>query len=260
MQMKQKKQIIIQIIHLYYKYMSQIIGLGGFSGSGKSSSLAYLDPKETFIISCTPKQLSIKGFRKNYKKLTQTKVKNKEGKEVVKVEGNWFYSNDFTKVENIMKIVDAKMPNIKILVIDDANYLLSQEVMARALEKGYDKHTEFAMHYYTLLTDAMNLRDDLVVVFISHIVNDGSDLDPNYKLFTTGKLLDRSVNIDGMFNYLLYAEKLIDSVTNEVSYKFRTHSLGKDTCRSTTGCFENLYIEPNMKAVIDRINEFENED
>lgn len=240
--------------------MSQIIGLGGFSGSGKSSSLAYLDPKETFIISCTPKQLSIKGFRKNYKKLTQTKVKNKEGKEVVKVEGNWFYSNDFTKVENIMKIVDAKMPNIKILVIDDANYLLSQEVMARALEKGYDKHTEFAMHYYTLLTDAMNLRDDLVVVFISHIVNDGSDLDPNYKLFTTGKLLDRSVNIDGMFNYLLYAEKLIDSVTNEVSYKFRTHSLGKDTCRSTTGCFENLYIEPNMKAVIDRINEFENED
>ena len=36
--------------------------------SGKSSSLAYLDPKETFIISCTPKQLSIKGFRKNYKK------------------------------------------------------------------------------------------------------------------------------------------------------------------------------------------------
>ena len=240
--------------------MSQIIGLGGFSGSGKSSSLAYLDPKETFIISCTPKQLSIKGFRKNYKKLSQTKVKNKDGKEVVKIEGNWFYSNDFTKVENIMKIVDTKMPNIKVLVIDDPNYPLSQELMSRALEKGYHKHTELAMHYYTLLTDAMNLRDDLVVVFISHIVNDGNDLDPSYKLFTTGKLLDRSVNIDGMFNYLFYAEKLIDSVTNEVSYKFRTHSLGKDTCRSTAGCFEDMYIEPNMKAVIDRINEFENED
>lgn len=104
--------------------------------SGKSSSLATLIPSETFIISCTPKQLSIRGFRKNYKKLTQTKVKNKDGKETIKVEGNWFYSNDFTKVENIMKIVDAKMPHIKVLVIDDANYLLSQEVMARALEKG----------------------------------------------------------------------------------------------------------------------------
>ena len=104
--------------------------------SGKSSSLATLVPSETFIISCTPKQLSIKGFRKNYKKLSMTKTKNKEGKEVTNIEGNWFYSNDFTKVENIMKIVDTKMPHIKVLVIDDANYLLSQEVMARALEKG----------------------------------------------------------------------------------------------------------------------------
>ena len=92
------------------------------------------------------------------------------------------------------------------------------------------------------------------------IVNDGSDLDPKYKLFTTGKLLDRSVNIDGMFNYLLYAEKLVDSISGDVSYKFRTHSLGPDTCRSTAGCFEDLYIEPDMKLVIDTINAFENED
>ena len=228
--------------------------------SGKSSSLATLVPEETFIISCIPKQLSIRGFRKHYKKLAKVKTKNKEGKEVISYTGNWYYSNDFSKVENIMKVVDTKMPNIKVLVIDDANYLLSQEVMARALEKGYDKHTELAMHYYTLLTDAMGLRDDLTVVFISHIVNDGSDLDPKYKLFTTGKLLDRSVNIDGMFNYLLYAEKLVDSVSGDVSYKFRTHSLGPDTCRSTAGCFEDLYIEPDMKLVIDTINAFENED
>ena len=228
--------------------------------SGKSSSLATLVPEETFIISCTPKQLSIRGFRKHYKKLAKVKTKNKEGKEVISYTGNWYYSNDFSKVENIMKVVDTKMPNIKVLVIDDANYLLSQEGMARALEKGYDKHTELAMHYYTLLTDAMGLRDDLTVVFISHIVNDGSDLDPKYKLFTTGKLLDRSVNIDGMFNYLLYAEKLVDSVSGDVSYKFRTHSLGPDTCRSTAGCFEDLYIEPDMKLVIDTINAFENED
>lgn len=99
--------------------MSQIIGLGGFSGSGKSSSLATLDPKETFIISCTPKQLAIKGFRKNYKKLNITKTKNEAGKEVTKISGNWYYSNEFAKVENIMKIVDTKMPNIKVLALDN---------------------------------------------------------------------------------------------------------------------------------------------
>lgn len=228
--------------------MAQIIGLGGFSGTGKSSSLAYLDPAETFIISCTPKQLSIPQFRKNYKKLTINADKT--------VSGNWFFSNKYDQIYKILNIVDKNLPNIKVLVIDDSNYLLSEELMNRALEKGYDKHTELAKHYYDLLIKAMTLRDDLVLVFISHIVNDGTDVDPNYKLFTTGKLLDRSVNIDGLFNYLLYAEKIIES-DDSVDYKFRTKSLGKDTCRSTKGCFEETYIEPNMKMVIDTIKKFE---
>lgn len=216
-------------------------------GSGKSSSLQYLNPKETFIISCTPKQLSIPGFRKNYKKLTQDKDKN--------YVGNWYFSNEFAKVMNIMNVVNVKMPEIKVLVIDDSNYLLSQEVMSRSAEKGYDKHIDFAKHYYDLIMKAMTLREDLIVVFISHIVNDGNDYDPKYKLFTTGKMLDRSVNIDGLFNYLLYAEKIVND--EEVDYKFRTRSLGPDTCRSTAGCFPDLYVEPNMKMVIDTINKFE---
>lgn len=229
--------------------MSQIIGLGGFSGSGKSSSLATLDPKETFIISCTPKQLAIPGFRKNYKKLS----KDKDTGEWV---GNWYFSNKFDQITKILDIVNSKMPSIKVLVLDDSNYLLSEELMARALEKGYDKHTELAMHYYNLLLKAMTLRDDLTLVFISHIVNDGTDLDPKYKLFTTGKLLDRSVNIDGLFNYLLYAEKIIES-DDSISYKFRTRTFGPDSCRSTRGCFEDLYIEPDMKMVIDTVHKFE---
>ena len=109
--------------------MSQIIGLGGFSGSGKSSSLQYLNPKETFIISCTPKQLSIPGFRKNYKKLTQDKDKN--------YVGNWYFSNEFNKVNIILDLIDKDRHDIKTLVLDDANYLLSQEIMNRAMEKGW---------------------------------------------------------------------------------------------------------------------------
>lgn len=70
------------------------------------------------------------------------------------------------------------------------------------------------------------------------------------------KLLDRSVNIDGLFSYLLYAEKLIQS-DGEIEYKFRTRTLGADTCRSTKGCFEDLYIDQDMQLVIDSINKFE---
>lgn len=228
--------------------MSQIIGLGGFSGSGKSSSLKYLDPKTTFIISCTPKQLAIPGFRKNYKKF----AKNEKGQ----YEGNWYYSNNYQQVTKIMMYVSEKMPHIKTLILDDCNYLLSAELMSRALEKSFDKFTDMASHYYDMLMNAMTMRDDLYVVFISHIVNDGTDIDPHLKLFTTGKLLDRSVNIDGLFNYLLYAEKHIGD-DDTVDYKFRTKSLGNDTCRSTDGCFKDLYIDPNMQLVIDTINKFE---
>ena len=53
--------------------MSNLIGLCGLSNSGKSTSLKYLDPETTFIISCTNKQLQIPGFRKKYQKI---KVEN----------------------------------------------------------------------------------------------------------------------------------------------------------------------------------------
>ena len=172
------------------------------------------------------------------------------------ISGNYYVSSKWDQIIKILQIVDKKMPHIKTLVIDDANYLLTQELMERALEKGYDKHTELAKHYYDFIIDAMTMRDDLTMVFISHIVNDGTDIDPKYKLFTTGKLLDRSVNIDGLFNYLLYAEKLINS-DDSIDYKFRTRTLGADTCRSTKGCFEDLYIEQDMQYVINTINKFE---
>ena len=227
--------------------MSNIIGLCGLSGSGKSSSLKYLDPKETFIISCTPKQLSIPGFRKNYKKLTKTD----KG-----YQGNWYFSNKFESVNQILQLVDKTMPHIKTLVIDDANYLLTEATMSRALEKGYDKFTETAKKYYDMCIFAMTLREDLNVVFISHIHNYGTDLDPNWKIWTTGKLLDNSVNVDGLFNYIIYSEKIASN--DNVEFKFRTKTLGPDTCKSTYGCFEELFIEPNMKLVIDTINKFEN--
>lgn len=226
--------------------MSNIIGLCGLSGSGKSSSLKYLNPEETFIISCTPKQLSIPGFRKNYKKLS---------KEEKGYTGNWFFSNKFENVIQILTLVNRQMPHIKTLVIDDVNYLLTEAAMSRALEKGYDKFTETAKKYYDLCMYAMTLRDDLNVVFISHIHNYGTDLEPNWKIWTTGKLLDNQVNVDGLFNYIIYSEKIVED--DNVSFKFRTRTLGADTCRSTEGCFNEMYIEPNMQTVLDTINKFE---
>lgn len=121
-----------------------------------------------------------------------------------------------------------------------------------------DKHTSIAKSYYDFLIQSMEMRDDLYVIILSHIINTGDDINPSYKLFSCSKMLDRTINIDGLFNYLLYAEKKVDEDNEEVMYKFRTRSLGNDTCRSTEGCFKDLYIDNNMQLVIDTIEKFEN--
>lgn len=107
--------------------MSSIVGLCGNSNVGKSTSLKYLNPEETFIISCTNKQLQIPGFRRKYKKVS---VENGE------LKGNWFVSTSYPAIQKILKILDNKRKDIKVLVIDDANYLLSKETFDGALDKG----------------------------------------------------------------------------------------------------------------------------
>jgi hypothetical protein len=227
--------------------MSNVICLAGLSNTGKSTSLKYLEPSETFIVSCTNKQLQIPGFRKKY-----IKVSVEDGQ----LKGNWLVSNDYTKIAKILKVVSQTRPDIKTVVIDDLNYLLSNEIMNSAEEKGYEKFTRQAKNYYDIINNAQNLRDDLTVVMISHIVNDGTDIEPFWKLYTSGKMLDKTVNLDGLFSYILYTDKYVDE-NEEVQYRIRTKTNGNDTCRSVAGCFTDKYIEPNMKLVIDTINKFE---
>ena len=228
--------------------MANLIVLAGFSNSGKSTSLKYLDHSETFIVSCTNKQLQIPGFRKKYKKVA---IEDK------KLVGNWLVSNSYEKIHKILDIVNRTRPDIKTVVIDDINYCLSGEIMDNALVKGYEKFTMQAKNYYDLITSAGELRDDLTVVFISHIINDGTDIDPQYKMYSSGKMLDKTVNIDGLFSYIIYSERYIDEATGEVGYRFKTRTDGNDTCRSVAGCFSEKYIEPNMPTIIDTINKFE---
>lgn len=158
--------------------MSNCIVLSGFSNSGKSTSMKYLEPSETFIVSCTNKQLQIPGFRKKYQKVSIS-----DGKLV----GNWYFSNDYAKISNILNIVSKQRPDVKVVVIDDINYLLSAQTFADAEKKGYEKFTTLAKNYYDLITLCQNLREDLTVVIISHIENAGTELDPDLRLWTTGK-------------------------------------------------------------------------
>ena len=81
-----------------------------------------------------------------------------------------FKSDDYLKIEKALK---ASLK--KVLVIDDCQYLLSNAFMRRARETGYQKFTEFAVDFWTLVHMVINeLPEDVLVYFLGHIERDAN--------------------------------------------------------------------------------------
>ena len=71
--------------------MSRVIGVMGESGSGKTTAMRNLPPKETFYMDCDKKGMNWKGWRKQYS------VENK----------NYFSSDKFSTVLQMMEKIDT---------------------------------------------------------------------------------------------------------------------------------------------------------
>lgn len=230
--------------------MADLIAVVGASGSGKSTSLRNLDPESTFIINVAGKPLPFKGFKKNYTPL-------KQNPETKRFEGNLYNTSDVNKIGQILKIIDKARPDIKVVVLEDAQYLMGFEMMDRANEKGYDKFSQIAANFYSVLKEAMNMREDLKVIIITHSENMGDGLNPSYKIKTVGKMLDNFITIEGLFTYVLFTD-IVKSTDGEdrIEYKFITQSDGTTTAKTPMGCFEEMHIDNDLQFVIDKIDEY----
>ena len=162
----------------------------GESGTGKTTSLRNMDPETTFIISTTGKPLSFKGWKKKY-------IPFKIDKETKEMSGNYYISSNWEQILKILKIINAKMPNIKTVIIDDVQYIMSYEFVDRATEVGYGKFSEIAQHMMEILRYSEQMRDDCTMVFLTHSDNEGTEIDPKYVIKTIGKLLSEKVTLEG---------------------------------------------------------------
>ena len=190
----------------------------GESGSGKSASLRNFKEGEVGIINVSSKPLPFK-----------TKLKP-------------FNSDNYMQIESVIKKAKAKS-----IVIDDAQYLQANEYMRNAKVQGYQKFTDIALNFWTLVQMVIkDLPDNVIVYFLGHIETDANGKE---KFKTIGKMTD-NYSVEGMCTIVL------KTLVRDGKYLFTTQTNGMDTVKSPMGMFKETEIDNDLKAVDETIRKY----
>lgn len=190
----------------------------GKSGSGKSASLRNFKKEEIAIANVLGKPLPFKS------------------------------DLEAPKVDDYNIILKAiQNTNKKVIVIDDANYLITNEFMNKSTIKGFDKYNEMGNNFFNLINGIKNIDGGKTVYLIMH---EDTDEEGNVKPKTIGKLLDDKVNIQGMFTIC------IRSMFDNGNYIFRLKTNGQDCVKTPIGLFEEEQMENDLKLVDTKIREY----
>lgn len=206
--------------------MAKLTLIMGRSGAGKTASLRNLKEK-TAVISVTNKPLPFK---------------NNDNLKVV-------VADEYLRIKGILQ--KAYESGIRIAVIDDAGYIMTNKFMAGHRQaKGnsqFDLYNEIGDNFFSLIKSCGELPDDMLVFVIMHEeMNEMGYSKPK----TIGKLLDDKVCIEGMFTIVLHAMKL------DGKYIFATNTDGLDVTKSPIGMFEEERIDNDLQLVVEKIREY----
>ena len=159
-------------------------------------------------------------------------------------------SLDIVNTDNSLEIVRAiemMASKYKVIVVDDFQYVMANEFMRRAAERGYDKFTEIARHAWDIADVVKKLPSDVIVYVMCHT---DTDADGFEKLKTIGKLLDEKIVLEGMSTIVL------KTAVSDGEYMFLTQNSGKDTVKSPAGMFPSYAIDNDLKYVDAKIRNY----
>jgi len=223
------------------------IAVVGKSGSGKSTSIGQipelgikgLNPKTTVIINVAGKDLPFRGWTKVY------------GGDI-KSGGNYIETSDAETVSKVIKYVSESRPDIKDVIIEDGQFIMSFEFMRRAKESGYGKFADIGVNMAKVLESARTTRKDLKVYFMWH---PEEDKDLGYKMLTVGKMVNDYLTLEGLFTVILYTN-IVKGNDNKVNYQFVTNNDGKSPAKSPVGMFKETYIPNDLAFVSQSIDQY----
>jgi hypothetical protein len=206
----------------------------GESGTGKSSSLRNLNPKDVLLIQAVKKPLPFKA--------TGWTIATKENPS-----GSIYHSDQSETIVKAMQRTDKP-----IIVIDDFQYILANEFMRRVTDKevgnqAFAKYNEIARSAWDILMAASSLADYKRVYIMAHTQTDDFG---KTKVKTIGKLLDEKITPEGLLTIVMRSV-----VVNE-QYLFTTRNSGNDTVKTPIGMFEDLHIANDLAEVDKAVTEY----
>lgn len=224
--------------------MANAVIILGKSGTGKSTSIKTLDPKETVIINVLGKRLPFKG---------SSSVYNAENK-------NLFQVDDFEKVQALLQNIDKSASHVKNIVIDDAIYIMRKEYFRRAKEPGYGKYTELAQHFQNIIQTVERMKPEINVFLMLHsedVTSDNSTV--GFKVSTVGSLLDKQYNPVEVVPTVLYSAVKFDD-KGKPTYGFYTHKVMEGSveipAKSPDEMFTEDFIPNDLGAIVKVMNEY----
>lgn len=202
--------------------MGVLVYILGRSGTGKSYSMRNFKKGEIGVVNVQGKILPFKGSG-------ALDIENTDD------------SGD------IVKCIERMSKKYKTVVVDDFQYVMANEFMRRATERGYDKFTEIARHAWDIANKVRELPQDVIVYVLCHT---DTDQDGFEKLKTIGKLLDEKIVLEGMSTIVL------KTAVSDGQYMFLTQNNGHDTVKSPAGMFPSYAIDNDLKYVDDKIRNY----
>lgn len=202
--------------------MGQLVYILGRSGTGKSYSLRNFPKDKIAVVNVQGKILPFRGSAAIEQTPTDSSAK-------------------------ILKALEIYAKDYKSIVVDDYQYVMSNEFMRRSAEKGYDKFTEIARHAWDIAMKVRELPEDVIVYIMCHTDRDDEG---NEKIKTIGKLLDEKICLEGLSTIVLKTN------VSDGQYTFLTQNNGKDTVKSPADMFPAYAIDNDLWYVDQKIRNY----
>lgn len=195
----------------------------GKSGVGKTASLRNFNKDEIGVVNVLGKPLP---FVNDFKSIT---------------------TDDYAKIKQTLL-----NSTVNTLVIDDANYLMTNQFMrGHGAGKGnavFELYNQIGDNFWDLIrfVQLQLPEEKIVYLFMHEDKNDMGDIKPK----TIGRMLDEKVCIEGMFTIVLRAIK------EEGQHYFTTQSDGFDVSKTPMGMFDAPKIENDLRNVTEVIKKY----